>query len=250
MATKGWLPTLIAPQELQALLSPLTQACPKDQLYIQGLMSQAMTLVHMGQEILSGSSIIEGLAHDVKNDISQLAGQVREGSEEEKQSIVFHLYKHIPSFSYYIQAIPEIKRIIFKRRQLRMTFRVFDSNNTQSVLPGKIYYTIKAFTCAPPYREISVTSTGTPIIVGETTVETENQSNFEFFNICFTAGSSKYPHGYFNLVVMSVNCDQIEPLVVERVNVRLKYRKVMIMKNRRKKLCMQQKAQIYGLETN
>jgi len=232
------------------MLSPLAQTCPEELFFLQELIGQALDLDNLSQELLVGVESVETLAHTVKMDASRLAEEINEGGDDSREEIVYLIYKRIPLFSYYIQAIPEIKRIIFKRRQLRMTFRLFNSSNVQTAVPGPVQYTIKAFTCAPPYHEVSTTGTGTPIIVGETVVNAENQSCFEFFNICFTAGSSKYPHGYFNLVIMSINSDSIEPLVVEKVNVRLKYRKVMIMKNRRKKLCMQQQAQVYSLATN
>lgn len=231
------------------MLSPMTQHCAEEHFYVQSLLVQAISLVHMGQEILESSRAVQTLAQAVKTDAVQLSEEITRTTEDAEQDVIFHLYKTLPRFAYYIQAIPDIKRIIFKRRQLRMTFRVFNSLNVQSQVPGKVLYTIKTYTCTSPYHEIAVTSTGTPIIVGETVIEAENQSNFEFFNICFTAGSSKYPHGYFNLVIMSLNNPLIEPLVVEKVNVRLKYRKVMIMKNRRKKLCLQQQAQVYELES-
>lgn len=232
------------------MLSPSTQTCPEELFFLQGLIGQALDLDNLGQELQAAMRSVETLAQTVKAEASHFAQEISQGGGDGREEIVYLIYKRIPLFSYYIQAIPEIKRIIFKRRQLRMTFRLFNSSNVQTAVPGEVQYTIKAFTCAPPYHEVSTTGTGTPIIVGETVVVAENQSSFEFFNICFTAGSSKYPHGYFNLVIMSSNCDFIEPLVVEKVNVRLKYRKVMIMKNRRKKLCMQQQAQVYSLATN
>ena len=235
---------------MPAMLCPLRQTCPEELFFLQGLIVQALNIDNMSQELLAMTRSVEAAAQAVKMEVSHLATEVNERGADERQEIVLLLYKRVPMFSYYIQAVPEIKRIIFKRRQLRMTFRLFNSQNLQTAVPGHIQYTIKAFTCASPFHEVSSTGTGTPIIVGETTVEAENQSSFEFFNICFTAGSSKYPHGYFNLVIMSTNSEMIEPLVVEKVNVRLKYRKVMIMKNRRKKLCLQQQAQVYSLAAN
>lgn len=186
------------------------------------------------QQISEALDVTRTLATGLKGEWDRFSRDIKT-DEESNQGIVRVLYQEIPIFSYYIIALPDIKRIFFKRRLVRMTFRVFDKLNCPAVMPDKLRYVLKAFTCLPPYHEVLNTASGRPLIVGDTLVEVESSDRFEFCDIAFTAGSSKYPLGTFNLVIMCIDSVEIEPLVVEHVNVRLKCKKVMMLKNRRKK---------------
>lgn len=186
------------------------------------------------QQISQSVDVTHTLATGLKGQWDRFSREI-ETEEESIQAMVRVLYKEMPIFSYYILALPDIKRILFKRRLVQMAFRVFDKHNCPAALPNKQKYVLKAFTSLPPYHEVQSTASGRPLIVGDTLVEVEGCDRFEFCDVAFTAGSSKYPLGTFNLVVMCIDSMEIEPLVVEQVNVRLKCKKVMILKNRRKK---------------
>jgi hypothetical protein len=186
------------------------------------------------QQFSQSLDVTRTLVTGLKEDWERFSREI-ESDEACNQVMIRMLYKEVPMFSYYILALPDIKHILFKRRQFRMTFRLFDAQNCLTVVPGKMRYALKVFTCMPPYHELQTTDSSLPLIVGETEVDAENCDRFEFYDIAFTAGSAKYPMGFFNLVIMCLNSTEIEPLLVEHVNVRLKCKKVMVMKNRRKK---------------
>lgn len=233
MSTPFCLPAPLVPDDFQSqdlrqlqILSPF------------GVLGELFRSVERNQAILEqiSQSLDATLltAAGVKDDCVSFSAEV--GSREDcAEAITQRLYKEVPMFSYYILALPDVKRILFKRRQFRMTFRVFDSQNCIAVVPGKQRFALRIFTCLPPYHELHTTASHLPLLIGETEVEVENCSSFELCDLAFTAGSAKYPLGFFNLVIMSLTSVEIQPFVVEHVNVRLKCKKVILVKNRRKK---------------
>lgn len=188
----------------------------------------------MLEQISQSLDVTRSIAECLKEDCERFSREIEDG-EDCAQAITRILYQEVPMFSYYLLPFSDVKRILFKRRQFSMSFRLFDAQNCTAVVPGKQRYALKIFTCLPLYHELHTTASNLPLITGETEVDAENCHSFGFCDIAFTAGSARYPLGFFNLVIVSLNSMEIEPLVVEHVNVRLKCKKVILVKNRRKK---------------
>ena len=117
--TNIFTPTPMRPGRIVPVLRPLQQVLPASIFELQNVCQQSIVNVGVSQDLLAAVQRTMQLAANVKSEYEKLSEELKSQGFEEKADLISLLYKDIPVFSYYIQAIPEIKRIMFKRRQLR-----------------------------------------------------------------------------------------------------------------------------------
>ncbi|OMJ66950.1 hypothetical protein SteCoe_36026 [Stentor coeruleus] len=124
---------------------------------------------------------------------------------------------------YSLRLLSEIPQPAYKERAFSLMIEIVDKNGEKANMPIPVNLKIMLFTTESPPKLMKVNTSGDKIMRG--TIEVETNGVALFRKIVIKEVTSHFRNGCFFLAVVSKNCNDIKPLIIE--NFVIKARKIL-----------------------
>ncbi|OMJ92077.1 hypothetical protein SteCoe_5283 [Stentor coeruleus] len=197
----------------------------------QGYFMQPLTMLHIINSVSNLNSLLEGTLAKIRELNQKLFSNQVEFplvsktpaaecpfSAASKDSLLYHLYGSVNTFSYTITLCDDIPKPAYKDRCFNIHARILDSRNNYASLPNSVIFKLKMYTQEDPPKLIETNMSGDLAIRGNIKVESASVILFKKVAVCEV--SSHFRNGSVFFVILPEGNSSIKPYIIEDFVVR------------------------------